>query len=112
VKVFDGGFTSVIDLAFGRDGLLYVTELDEASWAAVEIFGAPTGGTINACSVRKGFCYEVASDVPVPTAITFDKSGALWATRNALTPGGAEVVKVRQGWHKWWWHPRHVSLED
>ena len=63
VKVFDGGFTSIIDLAFGPDGLLYVTELDEGSWAAVEIFGAPQGGTINACSVRKGFCYEVAEDV-------------------------------------------------
>jgi hypothetical protein len=112
VKVFDGGFTSVIDLAFGPDGLLYVTELDEGSWAAVEIFGTPQGGTINACSVRKGLCYEVASDVPVPTAITFDKKGALWATRNALTPGGGEVVKIRPAWHKGWRHSGHSDRGD
>ena len=80
--------------------------------AILSLSDEPTGGTINACSVRKGFCYEVASDVPVPTAITFDKRGALWATRNALTPGAAEVVKVRPAWHKWWQHPRHASLED
>lgn len=106
VKVFDGGFTSIIDLAFGPDGLLYVTELDEGAWAAVEIFGTPQGGTINACSVKKGFCYEVAEDLPVVTAIAFDRRGALWSTQNALTPDGGEVVKVRPGWRKWWQHPR------
>jgi len=36
-KVFDGGFTSIIDLAFGRDGKLYVAEIDEQSWAAFQI---------------------------------------------------------------------------
>ncbi len=112
VKVFDGGFTSVIDLAFGPDGLLYVTELDEGSWAAVEIFGAPKGGTINACSVSKGFCYEVAENIPVVTAIAFDRSGALWATRHALEPGEGEVVKIRGRWNKWWRHPRHTPFGD
>jgi hypothetical protein len=107
VKVFDGGFTSVIDLAFGHDGLLYVTELDEASWAAIEIFGTPAGGTINACSVKWGFCFEVADELPEPTAIAFDKSGALWATQHALVPGGAEVVKIPRGWRSGWQHPRH-----
>lgn len=111
VKVFDGGFTSIIDLAFGPDGLLYVTEFDEGSWAAIEIFGTPAGGTINACSVKKGFCYEVASDIQQPTAIAFDKQGALWATRNALVPGNGEVFKVRPGWHKWWKHRRHFSRD-
>lgn len=94
VKVFDGGFTSIIDLAFGPDGRLYVAELDEASWASVEIFGSVTGGTINACDVSTSICEEVATGIPVLTAITFGKDGALWATRNSLTPGGAEVVAV------------------
>ncbi len=94
VLVFDGGFTSIIDLAFGPDGMLHVAELDEASWAAVEIFQAPTGGTINSCDVATLTCGEVASGIPVLTAITFGKDGALWATRNALTPGQAEVFEV------------------
>jgi len=94
VKVFDGGFTSILDLAFGPDGRLYVAEMDEASWAAVEIFHAPTGGTIQACDVDAGTCEVVASGIPVLTAITFGKDGSLWATRNALAPGGAEVVRI------------------
>jgi hypothetical protein len=94
-KVFDGGFTSIIDLAFGKDGKLYVAELDEASWAAVEITQTPTGGTINACRVRSGTCREVETDIPVLTSITFAKHGSLWATRNALTPGGVEIFRVR-----------------
>jgi hypothetical protein len=94
VKVFDGGFTSIIDLAFGPDGRLYVAELDEGSWAAVEIFGAVTGGTINACDLSTSTCEEVATGIQVLTAITFGKDGTLWATRNALTPGAAEVVAI------------------
>jgi hypothetical protein len=94
VLVFDGGFTSIIDLTFGPDGSLYVAELDEASWAAVEILQAPTGGTINACDIATLTCGEVASGIPILTAITFGKDGTLWATRNALTPGQAEVFEV------------------
>jgi hypothetical protein len=37
----------------------------------------------------------VATDIPVLTSITFGKHGSLWATRNALTPGGAEIFRVR-----------------
>lgn len=112
VKVFDGGFTSIIDLAFGPDGLLYVTEFDERAWAAVEIFGTPTGGKISACNLRSGDCFDVKSGLPQPTAITFDESGALWATQKALVPNGAEVVKVKNGRHKWWRHPHYIFFKD
>jgi hypothetical protein len=95
VKVFDGGFTSIIDLAFGRDGRLYVAELDEASWAAVEILQSPTGGTINACSLATHACTEVETDIPILTSITFAKRGSLWATRNALIAGQVEVFQVQ-----------------
>lgn len=96
VKVFDGGFTSVIDLTFDDDGTLYVAELDEGSWLAVE-FGLPaaTGGTINACEVDVLSCQVIASGVPILTALAFDGHGTLWATRNALIPGLAEVFAVQ-----------------
>jgi hypothetical protein len=47
------GFTSIVDLAFGEDGTLYVVELDEASWFAVEALppGSAVGGTVNACDL-------------------------------------------------------------
>lgn len=92
--VFDGGFTSIIDVAFGPDGQLYVVEFDEASWAAVEIFGTPTGGTINACNLDTMVCTEVATGLPIVTAITFGKRDGLWATINALIPGAATVVEI------------------
>jgi len=95
VEVFAGGFTSIIDLAFGPDGRLYVAELDEDSWAAVEIFQAGSGGTINACDVSSGDCEVVATGIPILTAINFNKHGNLFATRNALIPGAAEVFKVQ-----------------
>ena len=93
-KVFDGGFTSIIDLTFHK-GRLYVAEMDEASWAAVEIFQDGVGGTINSCNVRRGTCRVVAEGIPQLTAITFDHRGRLWATQNSLVPGGAEVVRIQ-----------------
>lgn len=91
-KVFNGGFTSIIDLAFGPDGDLYVAELDESSWLAFVPGGpAPTGGTINKCAVETGTCEEVATGIFFLTAITFDDDGALWAT----TSFGAEVQPLQ-----------------
>jgi hypothetical protein len=92
--VFDGGFTSIMDLAFGPDGDLYVVEFDEASWAAVEILGLVTGGTVNRCDLDTMTCGEVATDQPMPTAITFGKDGTLWLARNALAFGNNEVVAL------------------
>jgi hypothetical protein len=94
--VFDGGFTSIIDLAFGPDKLLYVLELDENSWFAANLGpGAMAGGTINACDVENPGCVEVATAMPLPTAITFGKNGALWSTLFGPVPGGmATVVEI------------------
>jgi hypothetical protein len=91
VKVLDG-FTSIVDLTIGPDGMLYVSEFDEASWAAVEIFGTPAGGTLNACDLGSGVCTEVATGVPEHTSVAFDKAGTAWVTINALS--GAEVVPL------------------
>jgi len=94
VKVFDGGFTSIIDLAFGPDGKLYVAELDEASWFAVEFLGPVGGGTINECDLSTLSCTEVATGIPIMTSIAFGKDGTLWATQNALIPGLADVIEI------------------
>ena len=93
-KVFDGGFTSIIDLKFDAEGTLHVAEFDEDSWFAVEVFGGGAGGTINACDVEAGTCSEVATGIPVLTAITFGKGRTLWATKNALIPSSADIVKI------------------
>ncbi|REK21371.1 MAG: ScyD/ScyE family protein [Actinobacteria bacterium] len=94
VKVFDGGFTSIVDLAFDPKGTLYVVELDEASWAAVEIFGVVTGGTLNACNVHTLACDVVAGSIPMLTAVTLGNDRSIWVTQNSLIPGAAEVVQL------------------
>lgn len=93
VKLFEGGFTSIIDMAFGDDGKLYVAEMDANSWFAVEA-GLGAGGRIKVCDPQTLTCEVVAEGIPILTSIVFDKEGNLWATRNALVPGGAEVVKI------------------
>lgn len=92
--VFDGGFTSIIDMAFGPDGLLYVVELDEASWFAVEVLNQPTTGTIDACDIATHACVALAAGLASPTAIAFGKDGRLWSTQDALAPAIARVVEI------------------
>ncbi|HET9695044.1 MAG TPA: ScyD/ScyE family protein [Steroidobacteraceae bacterium] len=85
------GFTSITDLSFGPDGTLYVTEFDEASWAAVEFGLGPVGGTVNACAVSSGACTVVATGLPMPTDVAFRKDGQGAVVINALVPGNAQL---------------------
>jgi len=97
--VFDGGFTSIVDLAFGPDGTLYVTEIDEASFFAVEIelgFGVPglmQGGTVDACQFGSWTCTEIATDLTIPIATTVGKDGTVYALTEALLPS-AKVIAL------------------
>jgi hypothetical protein len=81
------GFTSIVDLAFGPDGTLYVAEMDEKSWFAVELSlfeGLPVDlglGTIDACGDT---CAVEAGGISMLSAITVDGDGDLW---HAELPG-------------------------
>ncbi|MDI6696048.1 MAG: ScyD/ScyE family protein [Anaerolineales bacterium] len=92
------GFTSIVDLAFGPDGTLYVVEFDEAGFLAVELgqFGLPgltQGGTINACDTSWN-CTEFAAHLPLPIAVAVNRTGQVFAVINALIPGAAQVVPL------------------
>lgn len=76
------GLTSVIDLAIGPDGLLYVVEFDEMSWISSFVPGLAAGGTISAYELDGTFVETVASDLSFPSAISFDKKGNLWLLEN------------------------------
>jgi hypothetical protein len=92
---FDGGFTSIIDLAWGPDGLLYVVEFDENAWFAAEVLGIKAGGTVSACDVDSLTCVEVATGISYITAITFGKRGELYATQDAIIPPLASVIEIQ-----------------
>jgi hypothetical protein len=90
-------FTSIVDINFGPDGTMYVTEIDESSFLAVELGGAgSTGGTVNACAWGSFplSCDEVATGLPIPIATTVGGDGTLYAAIWALVPGLAEVVPL------------------
>jgi hypothetical protein len=85
------GRTSIIDLVFGPDGRLYVTQIDDRSWLAVELAafaGVPLtlGGSVHACNLATKACQQVVSGKPVLTAITF-RGSSLWGATNSFFPG-------------------------
>ena len=81
-QVLIDGLTSVIDLAIGPDGLLYVVEFDEMSWISSFVPGLAAGGTITAYELDGTLVEVVASGLSFPSAITFDKKGNLWLLEN------------------------------
>lgn len=97
-SVVADGFTSIVDLAFGPDGTLYVVEFDENSFLAVEVFpilgpAALAGGTINACDSSTWSCGPVASGLTLPIAVAVDKQGNVSAAVEALLPS-AHVIAL------------------
>lgn len=96
--VVAGGFTSIMDLAFGPDGTLYVVEFDEAGWVGIEGNGfakTPAGGTVNACNVTTGACSVKASGLSLPTAIAVDRAGGLWVVEHGpMLFAAARVSRV------------------
>jgi hypothetical protein len=95
VVELDKKFTSIIDLTFGPDGRLYVAQIDDASWFAVELnLPGRLGGSVHACKLRSGDCERIVSGQPILTSITFREDGSLWGAINALVPGAADVVQL------------------
>jgi hypothetical protein len=96
--VIADGFTSIVDLSFGRDGTLHVVELDEASWFALEI-QAPAGGTVTACQRQRETgtwgCDVEAAGLFMPMAATVDFRGRVHVVTSALVPGAAEVITLQ-----------------
>lgn len=83
-EVVVDGLTSVIDVAFGPDGRLYVVEYDANGWLAA-LSGNPAGGVIKACDVDTGTCTTIEDGLSLPGAITFDTSGDPWVVENNIT---------------------------
>jgi hypothetical protein len=90
--VFDD-FTSIIDLRWFQ-GTLYVEQIDDQSFLAVEL-EQPTTGSVWACDVTSHECEKVAGGKPIMTAIAFRQNGSMWGTINALIPGQADVIRLR-----------------
>jgi len=80
------GFTSIVDLTMGPGNKLYVVELDEESWLAMQL-GKGNGGSVNACDTRTWQCTQVATGLPMLSSVAVDGSGKVYTVTNALNPG-------------------------
>jgi hypothetical protein len=89
------GFTSVIDLAFGRDGTMYVLEIVKNGLLGVEVFGEPPIGALWA--VKGGAKTELApGTLMAPGGVAVGYDGTLSVTTGTVFgPGAGAVVRVR-----------------
>ncbi|HSM04116.1 MAG TPA: ScyD/ScyE family protein [Longimicrobiales bacterium] len=90
-RVAFDGFTSIVDVAIGPEGHVYVLEMDEAGWFAATTGGA-THGTLSRCDPGSGVCEVVTEELFLPGALTFDKWGGLWVVNSSLF--ATEIVKI------------------
>jgi hypothetical protein len=92
-RVAADGFTSIIDLNFGPDGTLYVVELDEESWLAME-FGQGTGGSVNACNTSTWVCTQIATNLPMLSSAVADRRGTVHIVTGAVDPSSVDVSSL------------------
>jgi hypothetical protein len=86
------GFTNAMDLAFGRDGTLYVLEIDSNSLLAPGGEGGlwavpPGGGTPERIELPAGTLTE-------PGGIAIGRHGDLFVSNHATRAGLGEVLKI------------------
>ena len=93
-RTYATGFTSVIDLAFGPDGTMYVLEIVKEGLLGAEIFGDPPIGALWA--VKGGSKTELApGTLMAPGGVAVGFNGTLSVTTGTFFgPGGGAVVRV------------------
>ncbi len=94
------GFTTVVAVDFGPDGLLYALELSDGA-------GYPTPGLGKVVRVRhSGAIEDVVTGLVVPTGMTFGPDGALYISNfgaipaGAAPPGSGQILRfnIAPGW--------------
>lgn len=85
-----GGFTNIIDVAFGPDGSLYVLEIAQN---AIPAFGA--GGKLVRIT-PDGTRTTILAGPPLiaPGGIAVSSDGALYVTNNSIFPTTGEVLRI------------------
>jgi glucose/arabinose dehydrogenase len=88
------GFTTVVAVDFGPDGLLYALELsDNLPFPAPP--GFPTAGYGKVVRVnRSGDIEEVATGLTGPTGMTFGPDGYLYVSNFGAAPSGGEILRI------------------
>jgi len=91
VTVVASGFTNIMDLAFGKNGTLYVLEIDHDG-----LLGGSADGGLFAVS-RHGTKRQIVlppGTLTMPGGLAVGRDG-LYVTNNAGSPGGGQVLRIR-----------------
>ena len=92
-KRYADGFTSIVDLAAGRDGSIYVDELVKASWFAWEALGAEPIGAVYRISPHRGKVTELAAgQLTLPGGVAVSKNGQVYVAYPVF--GEGQIVRL------------------
>lgn len=92
-EVYAGGFTAIIDVAFGPDGSLYVLEIAKNGLLAAFIANDWTGALIRV--VPDGTRTEIAAGAFfAPGGVVIDSEGNLYVTNNSIFSGSGQVLRI------------------
>ncbi|HYD84794.1 MAG TPA: ScyD/ScyE family protein [Opitutus sp.] len=89
LSLVGGGFTNVIDLTYGPDGMLYVLEFAHFGLLS----GDPTGGLWRVDPATGLSKLLMTEGLIAPTALTFDRFGNLYIANRGVMPGAGEVLQ-------------------
>jgi hypothetical protein len=92
-EVYAGGFTAVIDVAFGADGSLYVLELAKNGLLDAFILNDWTGALIRVAP--DGTRTEIAEGaLYAPGGVAVASDGTLYVTNNSIFSGSGQVLRI------------------
>ncbi len=87
------GFTSIVGLAWGKYGTLYVTEIVKSGVAGL-FAGTDTVGAL--LKVKHGVVTElVPGRLTAPGGVAVGRNGAIYVSNNSVSIGGGEVLRIK-----------------
>lgn len=88
ISATKAGFATIVGLAFGPNGLLYVLQLSSGTPYG---YPAPNAGKVTRVN-RDGSLTDVVTGLSVPTAMTFGSNGKLYISNFGAAPAGAGQI--------------------
>jgi hypothetical protein len=88
-KVFLTGFKMIIDMAFAKDGSLYVLQYASSPF----VIGGP-GLIVKVSPDGARTTLETGAALQQPAGLAIGKDGALYVSNKTVTPGGGEVLRI------------------
>jgi sugar lactone lactonase YvrE len=88
------GFSSVIDVAFGPDGTMYVLELAKNGLAGALVLGTEFPPTGALWAVNNDVKTLVSGSLLAPGGITIDENGQILVTTQTFGPPGGGVISL------------------